>query len=340
VSDATLENRAAAALVATRKPWANLSLDLDNEWAYLKTRGDARWRSHPCYLNEAVPVLQSLLSAQALHLTVFVVGQDAAHPVSARAIALLSQAGHEIASHSMHHEPWMAAHSPAQLHAELQAAEQAIQAATGVLPRGFRGPGFAVSAAILNVLAERGYCYDASTFPSALGPLARWVYRLRAGPAARADQKLQGLFGSWREALRPLAPYAWAPGAGGRPQPLLEMPVTTMPLLRLPMHMTYLLFLAQRSEPLALAYFRLGLALCRWRGVAPSLLLHPLDVLDAQQVPSLAFFPAMAMKAERKRHFVARCLALLKQQFEVLTIQEHSSRVAQQPGLRSLVFKP
>ncbi len=347
------------------KPWASLSLDLDNEWAYLKTRGDARWRTHPSYLHLAVPALLSLLSAQGLRLTVFVVGQDAALPGPAQAIAQLSQAGHEMANHSMFHEPWMAAHSPAQLHAELQAAEQAIEAATGVVPRGFRGPGFALSPAILRVLAQRGYLYDASTFPSVLGPLARWVYRLRAGRAARQDDKLQTLFGGWREGLRPLLPYAWAArGEGGKQGPdpvasadpsagsgsgsgsgsrsrslLVEMPVTTMPLLRLPMHMTYLLFLAQRSVPLAMAYFRLGLALCRLRGVAPSMLLHPLDVLDADLVPSLAFFPAMAMKAERKREFVARCLALMQRHFELLTIEEHALRAAAQPVFRTLVFK-
>jgi peptidoglycan-N-acetylglucosamine deacetylase len=340
------------------KPWASLSLDLDNEWAYLKTRGDASWQNHPSYLHVAVPVLLSLLDAQQLKLTVFVVGQDAALPVPKQAIRELAQAGHEIGNHSMFHEPWMAARSPALLHAELHAAEQAIEAATGARPRGFRGPGFALSGALLQVLAERGYLYDASTFPSALGPLARWAYRLRAGATARRDEKLQALFGGWREALRPLVPYRWLPeplGAGSSqtqaqaqahaqsasPQrPLLiELPVTTMPLLRLPMHMTYLLFLAQRSAPLALAYFKLGLALCRWRGVAPSLLLHPLDVLDAQQVPRLAFFPAMAMPAARKREFVVRCLAMLQQRFEVLTVGEHALRVAAQPGLRNLAFK-
>ncbi len=314
------------------KPWASLSLDLDNEWAYLKTRGDESWRQYPCYLHAAVPALLKLLQAQQLQLTVFVVGQDALLPGPAQAIAQLAQAGHEMANHSLCHEPWMAAHSPAQLHAELQAAEQAIHDATGQRPRGFRGPGFALSPALLQVLVERGYHYDASTFPSALGPLARWVYRRRAGPAAREDAKLQNLFGGWREALRPLVPYRWASG-------LMELPVTTMPLLRWPMHMTYLLFLAQRSETLALAYFKFGLALCRWRGVGPSMLLHPLDVLDAQQVPSLAFFPAMALAAERKRQFVARCLALMQQHFEVLTVGEHAHRAGAQVGLRTLALE-
>ena len=47
-------------------------------------------------------------------------------------------------------------------------------------PRGFRGPGFSLSAATLRVLERRGYIYDASTFPTFLGPLARAYYFMTA----------------------------------------------------------------------------------------------------------------------------------------------------------------
>lgn len=36
------------------KPIASISLDLDNEWAYLKTRGSA-WETSAGYLPRAVP---------------------------------------------------------------------------------------------------------------------------------------------------------------------------------------------------------------------------------------------------------------------------------------------
>jgi hypothetical protein len=37
------------------KPPASLSLDLDNQWSYMKTHGDAGWESFPSYLDVVVP---------------------------------------------------------------------------------------------------------------------------------------------------------------------------------------------------------------------------------------------------------------------------------------------
>lgn len=309
------------------RPLASLSLDLDNEWAYLKTRGDPAWQAYPSYLERVVPLLEQALAPHALKLTVFIVGQDAALPAQQPALQRLAAAGHEIGNHSMWHEPWLHERSAQELHQELQQAEQAIQAATGQRPRGFRGPGFSLSPTVLDVLAQRGYRFDASTFPSALGPLARAVYLLRAGADREQRQRLARLFGRFSDALQPLTPYRWQLASG----PLVEVPVTTMPLLRLPMHMSYVMFLAQFSPALAVAYFRLGLALCRWRRVAPSVLLHPLDFLDSQDVPRLRFFPTMGVPAARKRAVVDRCLALLVRHFEVVTVGEHAARADTHP---------
>ena len=37
------------------KPVASLSLDLDNQWSYMKTHGDAGWDAYPSYLDVVVP---------------------------------------------------------------------------------------------------------------------------------------------------------------------------------------------------------------------------------------------------------------------------------------------
>jgi peptidoglycan/xylan/chitin deacetylase (PgdA/CDA1 family) len=58
-------------------PLADLSLDLDNKWSYLKTRGDESWITHPSYLDLVVPFFLSILKKHQLKITVFVVGQDA-----------------------------------------------------------------------------------------------------------------------------------------------------------------------------------------------------------------------------------------------------------------------
>ncbi|HEX4778174.1 MAG TPA: polysaccharide deacetylase family protein, partial [Acidimicrobiia bacterium] len=86
------------------KKLASLSLDLDNQWSYMKTHGDAGWDSYPSYLDVVVPRVLDLLAARGLRITFFVVGQDAALDRNRDAIASLSAAGHEIGNHSFRHE--------------------------------------------------------------------------------------------------------------------------------------------------------------------------------------------------------------------------------------------
>jgi hypothetical protein len=75
-------------------------------------------------------------------------------------------------------------------------------------------------------------------------------------------------------------------------------------------------------------YFRSALAACKLGGIAPSLLLHPLDFLDANDVPSLAFFPAMRMPAERKLAALERALQAYREAFDVVPVGEHAAAIA------------
>jgi len=324
------------------KPLASLSLDLDNKWSYLKTHGDPGWEDFPSYLDVAPPRFLRVLDQLDLRITVFVVGQDAALERNRPALASIAAAGHEIGNHSFRHEPWLQLYSDEELERELTDAEEAIEAATGARPSGFRGPGYSFSPAVLASLLRRGYRYDASTFPSCLGPVARAYYLWTARLSRVERDKRKQLFGAWSDALRPLRPYWLQAQAPGRRQPadgspsgvgagadrLLEIPVTTMPLLRLPIHMSYLLFLRQWSRGLAWAYWRLAMVLCRLRRVAPSLLLHPLDFLGKDDEPGLDFFPAMRMKGFEKTDFVREILGDFASRFEVLPLGEFAERIA------------
>ncbi len=197
------------------KPLASLSLDLDNEWSYLKTHGDVSWEALPSYLDVAVPRALELLRSLDLTITFFVVGQDAALERNHDAIAALSRAGHEIGNHSFSHEPWMHKYSEAQVADELSRTEEALSALTGMIPVGFRGPGYSLSPTVLRVLSERGYLYDASTLPTVVGPLARAFYFRSSRLDAKQREERSDLFGSAAEALRPLSPYRWDVGADG-----------------------------------------------------------------------------------------------------------------------------
>ena len=328
-----------------QKPIASLSLDLDNKWSYMKTHGDSGWDSFPSYLDVVVPRFLEFLAQRDIKITVFVVGQDAALEKNAESLASISAAGHEIGNHSFHHEPWLHLYSREQIHDELARAEEHIERVTGQLPVGFRGPGFSLSDDVLRVLVDRGYEYDCSTFPTFLGPLARLYYFLTARLDEQQKQERKKLFGTMGEGFRPLRPYAWdlsgtvpkivsaqsgitaighQPSAIGRTT-LLEIPVTTMPWFKVPMHVSYLLYLDQFSRPLAMTYWRMALTLCRLSGVAPSLLLHPLDFLGRDDDRDLDFFPAMRSPSARKVELVGKVIDEMAKHYQIVPMREHAA---------------
>jgi hypothetical protein len=283
---------------------ASISIDLDNQWAYMKTQGCTGWEAYPSYLDRVVPRILETLHAADLRATFFIVGHDAGQAENRAALRSITEAGHEIANHSFMHEPWLHLYSDAELRADFDQSEAAIREATGQQPRGFRGPGFSSSAAVRSLLMERGYEYDASSFPTYLGGLARAYFFMTSQLPPEEKKRRSKLYGSLRDGLAPLKPWQISPG-------LMELPVTTMPLLRTPVHMTYLLFLGQFSMPLARVYWDSTMQLCRLAGIGPSLLLHPTDFLDVTDVPEMSFFPAMRVPADQKIALVRHTLSSL-----------------------------
>lgn len=319
------------------RPVASLSLDLDNLWSYMKTAGIDGWQDFPTYLDTAVPRILETLSRHGLTITFFVVGQDAALARNHAALAMIAAAGHEIANHSYHHEAWLSRKSPEAMNAELEAAEEAIGTATGRRTLGFRGPSFCLSTPLLEVLAERGYTYDASTLPTFLGPMARGYYFLRSDLSREERRKRSLLFGSLADGLRPIAPYAWSLRGGA----LLEIPVTTIPLVRSPFHLTYLAFLAGVSDAAAHAYWRMAMVACRMAGIGPSLLLHPLDFMGADDLGVLERFPGMKLPASRKLALVDRVLGDFAARHQVLTMGAFAGHVRRgaEPRMRRPAFE-
>ncbi len=317
--------------VSSSRPTASLSLDLDNLWSYLKTHGDPGWAARPTYLPRFVPVVLELLHELGLEITFFVVGVDAIRDENTAALQSIVAAGHDVGNHSYEHEPWLHRYSVAALESEIGQAEDAIFQATGRRPRGFRGPGYSFSPDLLDTLAARGYDYDASTFPTFLGPLARRYYFATATltPEERAERG--SLFGSWSAGFWPNRPYEWELGAGRR---LLEIPVTVCPVVRTPFHLSYCLYLARFSEGLALAYWRTALTACRVAGLEPSVLLHPLDLIGADVAPELRFFPGMDVGTVAKRRFFLKALGILRASHDVVPLSVHARRLASGRRLR------
>ena len=76
-----------------------------------------------------------------------------------------------------------------------------------------------------------------------------------------------------------------------------------------------------------------ALRLCRLTGTEPSLLLHPLDFLGGDDVPALAFFPAMNLPGAKKVALVGEFLDTMARSFELVPMGRHADAVASRKRL-------
>jgi hypothetical protein len=80
------------------------------------------------------------------------------------------------------------------------------------------------------------------------------------------------------------------------------------------------------SPRAARAYFRAAMRLCAARGISMSMLLHPTDLLDAQDAPALSFFPGMFVPAKEKSAFLRWVISTMQSRFDVVGTGTHIER--------------
>lgn len=316
------------------KPLCSISLDLDNQWSYMKTHGDPGWEEYPTYLDVLIPYAIDILARLKMKITFFIVGQDAALKRNREALGQITENGHEVGNHSFHHEPWLRLYSKKDIESEILTTEKHIFEVTGQKPIGFRGPGFSYSQDLLEVLSENDYMYDASTLPTYLGPLARMYYFWTSDLSKPEKETRRELFGSFKEGCRSVKPYYWRLSSDRR---LLEIPVTTIPLIKSPFHLSYLLYLSRYSTLLMLWYLHLSIGLCRISRTEPSFLLHPLDLLGGDQIPELSFFPGMDLTSTHKYSVFNRVLHTLSKHFQLVNMRTHAKEILRSDNLTSVV---
>jgi hypothetical protein len=297
----------------------------------MKTHGDSGWEKFPSYLDIFIPHVLDLLDRLKLKITFFIVGQDAALDKNRETLGLLTARGHEVGNHSFHHEPWLHLYLKDQIKSEILRAEEEIYRVTGQKPIGFRGPGFSWSSKLIEVLVESDYLYDTTTLPTYIGPLARVYYFWSSNFKEEEKNQRKRLFGSFNDGLRPLKPYWWALGSGLK---LLEIPVTTMPIIKTPFHLSYLVYLSRFSLKLMSSYLKTALFLCRATGTELSFLLHPLDLLGGDQVQDLSFFPGMDLTGGQKSELFENVINELGRHFNLVSMGFFSKSILRRDGAR------
>lgn len=293
---------------------ASLSMDLDNKWAYLRAAGRQDWEDRPGYLPMVVDRIVDVLGQCDLPLTVFTVGRDLAEDSDCDAVRSFDRLNRwEPANHSLNHLPWMHTMDDCEIADEIEITGQRIQEVTGRRPLGFRGPGFSCPDEVLRVLARNDYIYDASIFPTSIAPIARMVFLMKTDLKGEQREKAKKLYGGFSSLRQPNKPFERTVDG----KSLWEMPVTVMPLSRLPIHFSYFTYLASFSTLAAKAYFTQAIWLCKVTGTPPSLLLHPPDFMGQEDDTDMAYFPAMNMPRDKKLSIVRWALNKYAKSFDV-----------------------
>jgi hypothetical protein len=209
-----------------------------------------------------------------------------------------------VANHSADHRNGYARLSRDELRADVRLAHERIAAAAGRAPVGFKAPGFSYNPALPDVLDELSYVYDSSRLPTFYAPA------IRAAQSALSRGHVDGThYGRVRYGFAPLWPHRLDRSD------LLEAPVTTVPLLRAPMHSTFVLSAGQWL-------FDLGFGLSRARKVPVNYLLHACDVLDRSEDPALSSYRFLTQTWEAKRPLYEHMLAELTASYQIVPTAE------------------
>lgn len=261
---------------------ASITIDVDSLRFYraIHGRGGAEVLAEDPIYTVALDRFYDLLESFRAPATLFLVAADA--PAHAPRFARARRLGCEIASHSFAHDYRLSRASPAQITDDLVRADAALETLAEAPIRGFRAPGYNVTAPLLEAVVARGYRYDSSLLPAPAYFGARASAIALYGALGRPSASLMG---DPRQFLGPLdGPYPMHPEAPWRPAdggPLLELPMAVDPLTRTPIIGTTVTTLPERvvRALVRAATSRLSTFVFE---------LHAIDLLDATDHPALA----------------------------------------------------
>jgi peptidoglycan/xylan/chitin deacetylase (PgdA/CDA1 family) len=250
-----------------------LNVDVDNLWNYELEFGSPPSGKNDLIFEEAMPKMLELFAKHKARATFFVVGRDLETPSCQNFCKVAARAGHEIANHSYSHLGTPHRLSLAEKEKEILRCHELIEKYTGAPPVGFRGPGYYIDSEMIQILQRENYLYDSSVLPSFANQMMSLYILLRTG------RRIDKMFGRkrWMVASQEVTKIAGLQSDG---RWLYELPVTTAPLLRWPIHTTYLYMFGTK-------YFEMSLPKLRDQQDAV-FLFHAVDTLDYREDANLA----------------------------------------------------
>lgn len=311
------------------RPLCSVSVDLDPLACYYAIHGlgEPRAELRDVVLRRGLPRFAEIFARRRLHATLFVVGSDLADGGGPGRSLLgeLAQAGHELGNHSTTHPYDMARLGRDRVDEEVGRAHDLIAEVAGAPPVGFRAPGYDLSSTMMDALLARGYRYDSSLFPAPLYFAAKAAVMATMALGGRKSGAVMTnplALVAPAEPYRPSASHPWRRGQS----PLVELPISVTPWLRLP---------AFGSGPLGLLTAPTALRARVLESMRArrffNFELHGIDLVDADDdgIPGelVARQPDLRRPLVEKRRALEATLDRLAPDFDFVTLREAAIEV-------------
>ena len=297
-----------------------IQVDIDGLWAIFQHFCLTYNQKKDLLYTSALPRFLDLFDNYNIKATFFVVGKDLLVPEKLSLLKEVVNRGHEIANHSMTHAEGFSFLSYPEKLREIEDAERIIQDKLGVLTRGFRTPSNDVNSDVLKILQDRGYIYDSSLMPTYYGPLLK---RLKFF-SLRINRKNHYL-GRSVYGLAPLKPYhpdenkLWKKGS----MKIIEIPITTMPALRLPFHASFTFAAYQMGFGNAL--FDLGFTLLKMADCPLNFVFHTNELSVPITEVSIKRQWGLKLPLKEKNKICNHMLSVIINNYNIVTSLEYAN---------------
>lgn len=226
----------------------NVHVDVDNLWMYEKEFGIKIHKDKEYIYSKSLPLFLKLLRKTQSKATFMIIGQDLLLPACREFCKNAASAGHEIANHTWSHPISFESLSFEDKEEQIIKTHEEILKVTGIAPVGFRGPGYYLDQDVISVLKNLNYKYDSSILPG-FAQLLMGSYAFLKGGKIRHKS-----FGRKQDIFGKSQPYLVKESRSG--QKLWELPISTLPFVRLPMHTTFAYYFGERYQTLILSYLK------------------------------------------------------------------------------------
>ena len=254
-----------------------VTVDLDSLACYRDIHGlEQRREDADAAYEIGVRRLLEFFDGYGIDATLFVIGRDTRVDAHSDILRTASDAGHELGNHSYSHFYDLPERSTAEIVADIERGEVAIERVSGARPVGYRAPGYNITGDVYDIVARRGYLYDSSIFPCppyylAKGAIMGWQ-AVRGRPSRSSMTPARNLLAPIG-AYRPRRGRIWQadPNATGP----VEVPMALVPGIRFPVIGTSLHVMGRRGFDLAYPWLR------RAYPTLFQLEFHAIDFMDA-----------------------------------------------------------